>query len=126
MYVVDEQLLTVTEAAELLRVAPSTIRRWIRDGDVRAYRVGKRRVGLRRSDLAAVVEPTRTRGQDDRGGITIPELTEEEWTRGIAAVERLRERHRAYRESGRTDHVTPSWVLINEAREERSKQLEDY
>ena len=51
MHALDDQLLTVAEVAELLRVAPSTVRRWIRAGEVRAYRAGKRRVAVRRADL---------------------------------------------------------------------------
>ena len=34
MRAVDEEFVTVAEAAALLRVAPSTVRRWIREGDV--------------------------------------------------------------------------------------------
>ena len=59
MTALDEDYLTVTEAATLLRVAPSTIRRWIREGDVPAYRLGQRRIALRRMDLATLVTPVR-------------------------------------------------------------------
>jgi excisionase family DNA binding protein len=50
MRALDEEFLTVAEAATLLRVAPSTIRRWIREGDVPAHRIGRRRVALLRAD----------------------------------------------------------------------------
>ena len=40
MFTVDEDFVTVAEAATLLRVAPSTIRRWIREGDIPAHRSG--------------------------------------------------------------------------------------
>ena len=56
---VDEEYVTVAEAATLLRVAPSTVRRWIREGDVPAYRIGRRRVALRRDDLANLITPAR-------------------------------------------------------------------
>ena len=59
MRAVDEEYLTVAEAATLLRVAPSTIRRWIREGDVPAHRIGRRRVALRRADLARLITPAR-------------------------------------------------------------------
>ena len=57
MRAVDEEYLTVAEAATLLRVAPSTIRRWIREGDVPAYRIGRRRVALKRDDLSNLITP---------------------------------------------------------------------
>ena len=57
MRALDEDYVTVTEAATLLRVAPSTVRRWIRDGDVPAYRIGRRRVALKRDDLSNLITP---------------------------------------------------------------------
>ncbi len=59
MRALDEEYVTVAEAATLLRVAPSTIRRWIREGDVPAHRIGRRRVALRRADLARLITPAR-------------------------------------------------------------------
>lgn len=53
MSAIDEQYLTVAEAAERLRVAPSTIRRWIREGNPPAYRIGTRRVALHREEVEA-------------------------------------------------------------------------
>ena len=131
MQAVDEQLLTVAEVAELLRVAPSTVRRWIRDGDVSAHQVGKRRIGVRRSDLAALVKPVRTNphtvpeprregGEDWR---TVPKLTPDEQAKALAVVEdlrRMREELLAERE-GRP--FSPAWILVNEARDERSNEL---
>ena len=55
----DEEFFTVAEAATLLRVAPSTVRRWIREGDVLAHHIGRRRVALRRADLARLITPAR-------------------------------------------------------------------
>ena len=52
MHALDEDYITVAEAATLLRVAPSTVRRWIRQGDVPAYRIGQRRVALRHAGVA--------------------------------------------------------------------------
>lgn len=57
MRAIDEEYLTVSEAAALLRVAPSTIRRWIREGELPAYRLGRRRVGLKRDELSRLVKP---------------------------------------------------------------------
>lgn len=52
-----ETYLTVAEAADALHVAQSTIRRWIREGRLPAYRIGPRRVALREQDVAGLVEP---------------------------------------------------------------------
>src|SRR5688572_8401147 len=95
--VLEEDYLTVTEAAALLRVAPSTVRRWIREGDVPAYRLGKRRVALRRDDLSLLVTPARTgeaQGRDDAEDdhlerIKRRKLTPEEVEQGLAALERI-------------------------------------
>ena len=51
----DDNNVTVNEATTLLRVAPSMVCRWILEGDVSAYRLGQRRIGLRRGDLAALI-----------------------------------------------------------------------
>lgn len=44
----DETLLTVAEIAEWLKVNPQTVRNWIGRGELRAMRVGSRRVRVRR------------------------------------------------------------------------------
>src|SRR5688572_29382890 len=93
----SEDYVTVDEAAKLLNVAPSTIRRWIREGYLPADRIGKRRVAIRRADLATLITPARP--PVDRDGklageesIEIPRLTPEEKERGLAAMERA-QRH---------------------------------
>src|SRR5688500_7959786 len=90
----EEDYLTVTEAAALLRVAPSTIRRWIREGDVPAYRLGRRRVALRRHDLSLLVKPvrigealSRDTADDESERIKSRKLTPEEVERGLAAMD---------------------------------------
>ncbi len=65
MQTVDEQLMTVVEVAELLRVSPSTVRRWVREGDVPAFRIGGRRLGIRRSEL----DQLRAKMLAERGGV---------------------------------------------------------
>jgi excisionase family DNA binding protein len=100
MAVIEEDYVTVAEAASLLRVAPSTIRRWIREGESPAYHLG-RRVGLRRNDLSQLVKPVRTDetiGSDAADDDDLVErikrrkLTPEEVERRLAAMERA-ERH---------------------------------
>ncbi len=134
MQTIADDFLTVAEAAALMRVAPSTIRRWIRTGDVPGYRLGPRRVALKRGDLAALVTaaPTRT---DVEPGIVPPPATAplaateirpptpEEWERGMAALERaerLAEQIHA-RRGGKP--FPPAWETIAEMRDERTRHL---
>jgi excisionase family DNA binding protein len=124
----DEKYLTVTEAATLLRVAPSTIRRWIREGDLPAYRVGRRRVALLRADLATLVAPARAalepvREESDIERIKQRRLTPEEVRQGIEAMERLlKHRDEIYARRGGMP-FRPSQEIIDEMREERTRQL---
>ncbi len=48
----EDELLTVAEAARLLRVTPHTIYRWISVGRLPAVRYSRRVLRIRRSDLA--------------------------------------------------------------------------
>jgi excisionase family DNA binding protein len=128
MSAVDEEYLTVAEAATLLRVAPSTIRRWIREGDVPAHRIGRRRVALRRADLTRLITPART-GMETSGEVAGDQkreprrLTPEEKERALEAMDRLKElRKRTFEERG-GKLFPPSWETINEMRDERTRQL---
>jgi excisionase family DNA binding protein len=96
----EDDFLTVAETASLLRVSPATIRRWIRTGDVPAWRLGPRRIALRRSEVAGLIAPVAPRNDRprDRSGDEQDELdavTPEEVARQRAAIERLREQWRA-------------------------------
>ncbi|HID85803.1 MAG TPA: DNA-binding protein [Anaerolineae bacterium] len=53
-----KELLSVREAADFLGLSVSTIRRYIRDGRLPAYRVaGERLLRIKRSDLEALLDP---------------------------------------------------------------------
>jgi excisionase family DNA binding protein len=54
-----DDLTSAREAAKLLRVSESTVWRWINQDIVPAYRVGRKRVWLRRSELESLVAPAR-------------------------------------------------------------------
>jgi excisionase family DNA binding protein len=124
----DDQYLTVAEAAKLLRVAPSTIRRWIRDGDVPAYRIGQRRLALKRADLTSLITPVGSeRGQDDGIAVAerfeLPRLTIEEQQRSLDALERAEQLSREILERRGGKPLRPSLDIIHETREERTRQL---
>ena len=58
----ERNYYTVSEAAEVLGVSPSTIWRWIDAGRLPAYRVGLRSIRIKKEDLglsAAPARPTR-------------------------------------------------------------------
>src|SRR3954447_17061257 len=128
MQTLNEEYLTVTEAANLVRVSPSTIRRWIREGSLPAYRLGPRRVGLRRNDLATLVTPINTEievgiERPDDAPIPVPKLTPEQKRRALEAFERARELSDQILARRGGKPFPPSWIVINEQRDERTRQL---
>ena len=128
MRAIEDEYLTVSEAAALLRVAPSTIRRWIREGDVPAYRLGRRRVALKRDDLATLISPVqlgKPMSHEMAGDehAQIRQLTPEEKLRALEAMEQataLRKRTLADR-GGKL--FPPAWETLAELRDERTRQI---
>lgn len=130
-----DEYLTIPEAAEQLGVAESTIRRWIREERLLAYRLGDRRVLLKRDDLEGLIEPVRPapvrRRKLETVDITDPaelerlrnrRLTEEEKERAFAAIEHLRQLERELRASRPGYHWAPVDEIIREAKELRDQQ----
>jgi excisionase family DNA binding protein len=143
-----DQYVTIAEAAALLKVHRSTIRRWIAQGELPAYRVGQRRLALKRADLDRLVRPA-ARAAAAREGIAfpitdprlaalapqeqaaivaarraeIPPLTPEQRERGLRAMAEARAlREEMLRKRGGVP-FPESWELLNELRDERSEQL---
>ena len=55
----ERQLLTVEQAAQYLQLSSSSIRSYIRQGRLKAFRVaGLRKVLIARAELLALLEPT--------------------------------------------------------------------
>jgi excisionase family DNA binding protein len=52
----DGELLTVEEAAAILKVRPSTLRHWVREGNVQCIRLGPRATRWTRPLLRDIVE----------------------------------------------------------------------
>jgi len=54
---VQDGLLTVPEVAGQLRIAPKTVRRWLREGKLRGVRLGGNKIGWRvsSSEVARLV-----------------------------------------------------------------------
>lgn len=76
-----EELLTVKEAAAILKVSTMTITRWLRQGRLQAYHVGPRVIRIRRADLEGLLRPTTAEE-------AIPPLTSKETARQAATLER--------------------------------------
>jgi len=117
-----EDLVTVADAATLMHVNRSTIRRWIAQGTLPAYRLGTRRVALKRADLAQLI--TLIGHQAGAATNAIPKLTPAEQRRALAAMDaaaRLREEIAAGR--GGQPFAPDSWELLNESRDQRSRDL---
>ena len=127
--VLDEDLVTITEAARLLKVSPSSIRRWVGQGHLPAYRVGQRRVRVKKDDLARLVVPVQE-GEEkplavDQYGRPIPRrLTDQERQQWLAALEDARRFQAEMLARRGGEPFTPSWILINEARDERTRDLQ--
>jgi excisionase family DNA binding protein len=60
------QLITLSAAAEQLGVCTRTIRRWISEGELRAYRVGPRILRVDQADLDKLLRPLPTLGRSPR------------------------------------------------------------
>ena len=128
MVAVDPEydLLTVAEAARVLKVSAVTIHRWLKQGRLPSYHLGPRYIRIRRSDLGAVLKPagkSKTGGPEEDGqdsaNLTVRPLTDEEVERGLSALdssERLIEQIKAQR---RGKQLPSSWKLIRRARAER-------
>jgi excisionase family DNA binding protein len=74
--VTDDEFITVADVAGLLKVNQQTVRNWIDRGELPAFRVGRRRVRVRRNDLNAFIK---------RSSSTSRELPEPETERQATA-----------------------------------------
>ncbi|MGH2560500.1 MAG: helix-turn-helix domain-containing protein [Thermomicrobiales bacterium] len=121
----DSELLTIAETAALLKVDRSTVRRWIDQGTLPAYRVGQRAVRVRRDDVTKVITPARSPLPEDDEFVRFKErkMTPDEqvrWREAIDELQRVREYVSKLRGGKR---FSPSWEIINEMRDERTEQL---
>jgi len=59
----EQEFLTVEEAAAILKVRPSTVRAWVREGRMPAYRLGPRATRFTRQLLDEFAASTFDRGR---------------------------------------------------------------
>jgi excisionase family DNA binding protein len=115
-----ELLLSVPQAARMLEISPATLRRWIREGTIPAYRTGRTRLWLRRED----VERLQREEANARARERVPEkMTLEQQEQLGRAMEEAREfQERLLAKRGGV-LFPDSTELIREMREERSRQV---
>ncbi|MDP2935922.1 MAG: helix-turn-helix domain-containing protein [Dehalococcoidia bacterium] len=126
----ETDLLTISEAAKLLKISTVTLHRWLKQGRLPAYHLGPRCIRILRSDMAALLTPTRKEEEESmqeempiQTELTIRPLGDEQANRIKEFLEQsqsLIDRIRARRHG---KPLSPSWRLIRKAREERSKRL---
>jgi excisionase family DNA binding protein len=118
------EMKSVHEAANLLRVSESTVWRYAAQDILPAYRVGKKRVMFRRSDLEGLLSRLRRRKQPVAANDDLRLVPMFEGARSaVDAMTRAKEvRDRILARRGGIP-VSDSWEDINEAREERTADL---
>lgn len=128
------ELLTVQETAQMLKVTPTTVRRYITAGRLPAVKVGR---GVRVHKEAVIdllfpiVVPKRPGAPDqEKGGhmpeierMTLPPLTEEETQAVLAAIEQSKRERADLAAKYRAVPVPSSLGLLDEAREQRTREL---
>lgn len=123
----DNDLLSVAEAARLLRVSPATIKRWLKDGRLPAYHLGPRYIRIRRSELTRVLTPLQREGvtpvKEDsvKEGAAIQTsvrpVTDVEVAHIGEAIRRSQEVIDMIRRRRKGQPLAPSWPILREARE---------
>ena len=135
--IAERDYYTVAEAATVLDVSPSTVLRWIKSGLLPAQRVGPKNLRIQKADVKNMERPVEVERITETArvplinfaerpaikGLVVPRLTEEERASAREAF-RLADELRA-RILARRGGVplASSDILIQESREERSRQL---
>lgn len=122
-----KEWLTVAEAAALLRVGKSAVKRLIERGRIPVFHLGPRKVRLRREDVEAVlttvVPPEGQRYDADIYGIPMKPLTPEEKVEQLALIEELRRFQEEVAARHGVKQFSSSVPIIRRDRLLRSKRL---
>ena len=113
----DEEYISVKRAAATLHVSQSTVWRWVNEGALPAQRIGRRRVWLKRADLASLVTPRQRQHARERP------LTKKEREQLLAAIAESRRAQAEMLARRGGKRFTPSYLLIDEARDMRTQEL---
>lgn len=98
-----DDLLSISEAAKLLKVSEATVWRWLGQDIVHGYRVGPKRVFLRKSEVEVI-----------SAGSPRKEVADMDVIRDARALQKMILARRG------GERLPAAWQDINAAREERS------
>jgi excisionase family DNA binding protein len=84
----ESDYYTVAQAAKVLDVSPSTIWRWIKADILPAYRVGPRKIRIKKEELLSIITPARTK-EVSMENPPLPPPTEEELARRKTLVAQI-------------------------------------
>jgi excisionase family DNA binding protein len=120
-----EDLVSVKEATKILRVSEATLWRWINQVLVPAYRVGHKRVYIKRADLDPLITPAREKGgsmaQTERPRVRPLTIRERQQFLNAVAESRRRLPEMLGERGGRL--YSNSADLLDASRKERSRTL---
>jgi excisionase family DNA binding protein len=86
----ESDYYTVTQAARVLDVSPSTVWRWIEAKKLPAYRVGARKIRIKKEDLSSIITPARAKGVTmDKERNVLKPIPQEELARRQALVAQI-------------------------------------
>ena len=122
----EDDFYTIHEAARTLRVSVSTVWRWIDAGKLAAYRVGQRRVRIKKADLATMVKPFRegrVKMAKSKEPIETFKMSPSEAADQLTVIQKARYLQEQILASRCGVPLPPCWQDINEAREQRGAQL---
>jgi excisionase family DNA binding protein len=104
----------VSEAAALLKVSPSTVRRWIKTGKLPAQRVGPKTIRIKQEDLTSVQQSVTPQTGDGDGrypsGSSMAMPVEDAGLYRLM-VENAKERIGLYNLEGRFIYASPYYLL---------------
>jgi excisionase family DNA binding protein len=113
----ESDYYTVAQAAKVLDVSPSTIWRWVKAAKLPAYRVGPRKIRMKKEDLPIIITPARTKEVSmEKQPPTFQPPTEEELARRKTLVDRILQ----LREQSSIAPLTTADVIQQVRREERN------
>jgi excisionase family DNA binding protein len=133
MAVDQDELITVPEAAKILRLSVPTIKRWLKDGRIPAYRLGPRAIRIRRADLTRLLTPLHNEASSAhehplgapspiQSQPPIRRLTDEEVAQAREAMKAAQQHREEMRARRGGKPLSSSWEILRELREERSKR----
>ncbi|MBI2909033.1 MAG: excisionase family DNA-binding protein [Chloroflexi bacterium] len=128
MVLIEEGYVTIARAAEQLKVSRSTLWRWIKTGELPAYRLGQRRVLIKEDDLRGLIAPVESRKaevlpDEDRERLRRP-LARQEQQQALAALDAAAQLSRELLKQRGGRPFGDSVSILRALRAERSRQLQ--